>query len=362
MHVDMGRLTTQIALQINSLMECMDIVDALYNTLPLLEKLDVTSLQKSTNQLLEPVKQLLEPIKQLHSHLNDFKIFHHCAAITRLYSAYETFIDKLVGEYLEQLPKLYPAYVDLPEALRTQNRNAIGKILQKWGKESWQYSQLTEKSLVEGLSKGVSGEADYYLLSHAFLIESNNYRAHVIEKIFHGIGIDKPIEYVQRSMKMQELMQSSLYFGDSIDVILNQIVSYRNNFSHSEPDNLISPKILNFYMQFLNIFCEILRERLDSELISRRISQGIGIKKYGVIIKRFKDNIVGVKGIMQTTIHENDNVVLWSNQRGLWGKIKSIELNHKTKKQLRVSSDTVFSLRLDIKAKEGNELYEFSDI
>src|SRR5579863_4221125 len=37
----------------------------------------------------------------------DWQIYDHCAALTRLYSAYERYVDELVSEYVRLLPQLY---------------------------------------------------------------------------------------------------------------------------------------------------------------------------------------------------------------------------------------------------------------
>src|SRR5262245_17464321 len=76
-----------------------------------------------------------------------WQIYDHCAALTRLYAVYATFVDELVGEYLALLPKLYGEYEELPQAVLRQHRNGTAQILLKLG-DSGPYRDLRESDVI----------------------------------------------------------------------------------------------------------------------------------------------------------------------------------------------------------------------
>src|ERR1039458_4552643 len=70
----------------------------------------------------------------------DWQVYDHCAALTRLYAIYATFVDDLATEYIGLMPTLYQKYVDLPESIRSQHRIGIAQILSKLGNRSEEHT------------------------------------------------------------------------------------------------------------------------------------------------------------------------------------------------------------------------------
>src|SRR5215472_3937881 len=72
-----------------------------------------------------------------------WQIYDHCAALTRLYAVYATFVEELATEYLGLLPTLYRQYDQLPEQILRQHRIGIAQILLKLG-DAGPYRALRE--------------------------------------------------------------------------------------------------------------------------------------------------------------------------------------------------------------------------
>src|SRR5690242_19599963 len=94
----------------------------------------------------------------------DWQVYDHCAAVTRIYAAYERFVSDLVGEYIRMLPRLYATYAELPLTLTRQHRRGIGHILLKLG-ETGRYKNIEEEVIVTQLAEGLSGASSYTLLT-----------------------------------------------------------------------------------------------------------------------------------------------------------------------------------------------------
>jgi hypothetical protein len=63
----------------------------------------------------EEIQQLLINISQDIPELTDWRVYHHCAVVTRLYAIYETFVEDLIEDWLILLPSLYSNYSELNE-------------------------------------------------------------------------------------------------------------------------------------------------------------------------------------------------------------------------------------------------------
>src|SRR5262245_54767141 len=72
----------------------------------------------------------------------EWRLYDHCAAVTRLYAIYEQFVTAAVGLWLSQLPDLYGPYGSLPESVRNAHRMGTGDILIHHGGD--RYAHLTE--------------------------------------------------------------------------------------------------------------------------------------------------------------------------------------------------------------------------
>src|SRR5205807_4397155 len=105
----------------------------------------------------------------------DWQIYDHCAALTRLYAAYERYVGELVSEYVRLLPKIYVKYSELPPEITNQHRVGVGQILLKIG-EKGPYKNLEEQVVVRELAAGLSGASEYTLLADAFFIDRQNLR------------------------------------------------------------------------------------------------------------------------------------------------------------------------------------------
>src|SRR5262245_32532837 len=84
------------------------------------------------------------------SHVTDslqWRIFAHCASVTRLYALYEGFVYELVSAWLKLVPSLYASYSELPDAIVNQHRVGVGTLLQKLGGGP-RTAELSELSIV----------------------------------------------------------------------------------------------------------------------------------------------------------------------------------------------------------------------
>ncbi len=201
----------------------------------------------------------------------NWRVFDHCAAVTRLYALYEQFVESLVEDYLRQLPEIYSSYSDLPPALRIQHRTGTGQILQKWS-EGGPYGHLAETSVASGLVDGLRGQPAYTLLADVFLIEPHNYRADILVKVFGHLGLIDCFSFVKKQPEMRAFMLTR-DATETPETVLRDIVELRNQASHGSvsQDQIVSVQELFSYAAFVQILCAALAEMVERTLLTRRL-------------------------------------------------------------------------------------------
>lgn len=128
-------------------------------------------------------------------------VYDHCAAFTRLYAIYATYVDDLVEEFLKLLPRLYATYDLLPPSVTVQHRNGLSAILGKLGPVG-PYRHLNEIDIVTALHNGLTGVTPYKLITEAFYPDRQNYRLDVLARMLSYLGIDTPIAQLSEMVQL----------------------------------------------------------------------------------------------------------------------------------------------------------------
>lgn len=93
--------------------------------------------------------KLLRQIKQNAPKMTDWRIYDHCAAVTKLYAIYENFVEDLIRDWLMLLPQLCPNYSNLEERIRSTHQLGVGRLLIDLKKK--RYEHLILEDVVNGL-------------------------------------------------------------------------------------------------------------------------------------------------------------------------------------------------------------------
>lgn len=203
----------------------------------------------------------------------DWRIYDHCAAFTRLYAAYEQFVNDLVSRYIALLPQLYEAYAELPEGVAINHRIGLGQILIKIGDRK-QYKRLEESVVIRGLSSGFSGEATYSLVPEAFTADRQNYKFNVLVTIFSQIGIENSGQRINRHPTVVDFMSATMGESDTVQGELDKFVDYRNEAAHSTVENIVAVEEIRKTGRFLLAVGSALFDIVELTVIERRLAQG----------------------------------------------------------------------------------------
>ena len=142
----------------------------------------------SVNQKSADCKELLDLIHKDIPKLRDWRIYDHCAAVTKLYAIYENFVEDLIRDWLVLLPEICPNYFDLEERIRKTHQTGTGRLLIDLNKK--RYEHLLLEDIIKSLYFGVSNQSGYELLPDAFIFHEQNLRRDTLDKLLADAGIN----------------------------------------------------------------------------------------------------------------------------------------------------------------------------
>lgn len=73
-------------------------------------------------------QEIVELIKGFPNE-KEWRLYEHCAVVTRLYAIYENFVEKLISAWLQNLPQLVENYLNLDERIKNTHQEGIGRLL-----------------------------------------------------------------------------------------------------------------------------------------------------------------------------------------------------------------------------------------
>lgn len=248
--------------------------------------------------------------------------FHdYCAAITRLYSVLEDFIDSILKDYLALLPTIFPNYNELPSQTLTQHRMGVSQILSKLGDRGI-FRHLTELETLRGIADGYSGKK-YVLLSDAFLTDTQNYRAEQINNLFAYVGVSNIWAGVERHPSVSEYMKTRDP-NDTPKTLLKKIVDERNLAAHSGITNVLGPDEILSMISFIREIVTAVAEIARKTCASLECSAGIRVQMFQVE-HLFDNMIVGVK-FLTGSVRVGDSLIA-IDRRGAY-RVTILSIRH----------------------------------
>ena len=218
------------------------------------------------------------------------RVFRHCTIITQLYGLYESFSEAALGFWLARLPH-YRAFNDLPCSFKNAYREGIARIVH--GSEKRKYRHLV---LIDVLSKylsSLSGESPWEFVGEALTTHERNLRRSEFEQLFHAAGLNGVWSFLERGTAILELTQE----GDtdkSLDGMILDLVTYRNDASHGTPDEILGADTLRQWIAFIEAFCDTLALFVTHRIVTEEAAHRPEAL-YGVVTETFRDNVAVVR-------------------------------------------------------------------
>jgi hypothetical protein len=272
----------------------------------------------------EPI-DLWQPMRSSRPDRLTWQIYDYCAAVTRLYTAYSTFIEDLVSAYLRMLPSLFDQYELLPPSVRTQHRVGSAQILLKIGK-SGPFRHLREDDVFRVVGDAVGGHKPYSLFEKAFFVENQrqNYRLDALARVLGSLGIQNLGGAVSSHNAMRDFLERARGGSTTFEAELSRFVQLRNEAAHTEVEQIVATEELKTIADFVWTLCTILAEILESEVVARRFALG-QLPVVGTVKEVYRKGFVVVVYARPTHIGIGDQVALVTKRKLTPGHITSIQ-------------------------------------
>lgn len=331
-------------------------IATIQGAIKLQEKLTVMALDSSPDAPPEsdPIREVIELIQTMGK--QQWQRYNYCAALTRLYVAYEEFVEDLIKEWVRRLPAIM-AYSDLGDRIQNTHREGVGRLLIELPKK--RFKRLNVETVVSSLFNGVSGHANYELIPEAFLMNEQNLRKEVLEKLLADAGIENAWAWVEKHREVTGFFQEFLGKGNTAEAQLNELINYRNEAAHSGIINhTISSQLLLNLCLFIKAICQALSELVTYHLLTCKASQGQA-REIGKI-NRWFDKIAAARARIQSGNLSVGGTVFLVNKNACYccaARIESIVLNEESRETVAVDRETEIGLKFDVLAKKGLSLY-----
>ncbi|MBW4561453.1 MAG: hypothetical protein KME32_09910 [Mojavia pulchra JT2-VF2] len=310
----------------------------------------------------EETELILDTLMQDIPRAREWRVYDHCAAVTRLYAIYERFVEDLVSDWLVLLPRLFPRYLTLEEKIRNTHQTGVGRLLLELKKN--RYEHLSIEEVIRGLFHGTTGEAEYELLPDAFLLHEQNLRKETLVKLLADAGIADAWNWVEKHRDIQYFVQEIRASENTAEGELNELISYRNEAAHGAPiDNFLGSNALLELCDFIETLCQALAELVTYQVIERKKSIG-DAREIGRITEWFKGPKAGVAKVEKTTLSVGGSLFLVNEARSCCqlAKIESIRMiedaKEVDKEQVEIISESEVGLKFDVDARKELRLYQ----
>lgn len=303
-------------------------------------------------------EETLDTLRDSVPQLVQWRIYDHCAAITRLYAVYEQFVADIVAEWLGMLPTLYEQYTDLPDTVRVGHRVGVASILGKI--PGARYRHLSEDGVLRGIYNGVTGSGAYELLVDAFLIDEQNLRAEVLIKLFSRIGVPDAWRWVCQHGDVDRFLGEVRGYSNTAESELGSFVFYRNVAAHGDVSDILSVDELGKVAQFLVCTCNALSELLMKSAVDRLSVLG-RTRRVGRVIREFRDCVVGARIEPGASIQAGDEVVILRDRSCFKVRIESIEVDHTPYGLFHATEASDVGIKFAGKARVGSDIVLVQD-
>jgi len=352
-----GHLLTQLSSEVETVRKALTISERLRDLLTQ-HRTVLAALSAEQNRSADEASLVVREVSAMLAETPDkldWQIYDHCAALTRLYSAYERFVGDLVDEYVDLLPELYKTYDELPSAVTIQHRVGIAQILLKIG-DRGPYKQLTEHALVGELAAGLSGASGYKLMSDAFFIDRQNLRFEVLVRLFSTLGFEKAGRYINRHQAVLTFIRSERADSSSTQKELEAFIDYRNEAAHRKVENVIAIDAIAGIGRFVVALGSAIADLVEEAVLQRRMELG----DYDIILAITEIHHDGrvVIGVPNTgvALETGADVVVFGERTCYRARIESLQLNGNPTQAMTGDGATEVGIRLSKKAPTGGEL------
>ena len=313
-------------------------------------------LSKKTQEVLKDSSIINVLIKDI-PRTQEWRIYDHCAAVTKLYAIYENFVEDLIKDWLRLLPELFLNYDDLDERIRNTHQSGVGKLLLDLKKN--RYEHLSIEEVINGLYLGINNINRYELLPEAFLLHEQNLRREILDKLLGDAGITNAWQWINRHKSMKKFIEEIRGGQNTVVGELNELISYRNDAAHGVLiDDFLGFNALLELCDFVESICQALYDLLICKIVIQKETIGEA-KKIGKVTEWLKKPQAAIAKITDASLNISTNVFLINENSAYCQSavVQSIQIDSKVVNEIEVTDEIEIGLKFNIDARSGLNLY-----
>jgi hypothetical protein len=284
-----------------------------------------------------------------------WRVIDHCAAVTRSYALFESFVLQILREYLAFLSGAYKLSALGPE-FRAKYTRGLGQILLDQDKQ--RYQNLDVASVITSAGDAMSDKSGYQIQPEALLRTDQNLRMAELQKLFSQCGLFGIEPWIGSHSAIKKFFAAESRLSDTAASELKQIVDYRNEAAHGDVDDVLGSEVLIEFTNFFEALCQSIVDFIQYDTLRRAKDLGRATV-VGVISEQFRDDIVVAK-VTNATLSIGDGLYIFGKGMTMMAEVKSIQLNGSDVQTTVIVNETEVGLRIGVRAKKGCELIRFS--
>lgn len=284
-----------------------------------------------------------------------WRVIDHCAAITRTYALFESFVLQLLREYLLFLSGAYTLTALGPE-FRAKYTRGLGQIMLDQDKQRYSYIDIAK--LIAGANDAMTDTAGYQIQPEALLRNEQNLRMTELQRLFTQCGLTGIDAWVTSHSAVAEFFKDQSRLSETAESELRQIVDYRNAAAHGDVDEVLGVDVLVEFTEFMGALCISIVDFIQYDTLRRAKELGKATV-IGHISERFHDDIVVAK-ISNATIAVGDTLYVLGKGLTKMAEVRSIQLNDVDVPSATVGAETEVGLRIGVRGRVNCELIRFN--
>ena len=283
-----------------------------------------------------------------------WRVIDHCAAITRTYALFESFVLQLLREYLLFLSGAYTLTALGPD-FKAKYTRGLGQIMLDQDKQRYSYIDMTK--LIAGANEAMTDTAGYQIQPEALLRNEQNLRMTELHRLFSQCGLTNVGSWVTSHAALADFFKDQSRLSETAESELRQIVDYRNAAAHGDVDEVLGADVLVEFTEFMEALCRSIVDFIQYDTLRRAKELGKATV-IGRISERFRDDIVVAK-ITNATLAVGDTLYVFGKGLTMAAKVRSIQLDGVDMANATVDAETEVGLHIGVRAKVGCELLRF---
>ncbi len=288
-----------------------------------------------------------------------WRIFEHCAAVTRLYAILEQCVGELVRAWLDDLPSVVPDYPSLGSSFEGAHRRGVAWVLQNIDHN--RNKHLLSETICREFADAVSGIPKFKILPEAFLHENKTLKMDRISELLAWLCIQDGWVWLSSHGAVTRYLQVTRGGETTCEAELRTFISYRNDAAHGSPNEVLGFGPLMDCAEFISVLCEALCEQFDWNRV-HLLKQHKSYQPLGTVTEVFQRSRAVIALISNATISVGQSVAIVGPRLYKESPIISIQDNDESIQTVAIDGEQELGLQFDWLPPKNCELFSLESV